>query len=161
MPRKNEYWVISSLLIPAVALGAALALVPASVADQPTGPAGPLPSASEVPPPAKAANDERLVDRPTEDEIVRLFVKPRAETVLQAKASPPLVEPARAPWVSYIGTISNDVVVKYYFKDARSNRIIALAEGERNGEWLLVKKEDKEFILDINGMRYSVSSPQR
>jgi hypothetical protein len=71
---------------------------------------------------------------------------------------PKPVEPKSAPWISFLGIVGGKGGTRYYFKDSRSNRIIALAEGEREGEWLLVEKESGGFVLEVERERYRVTS---
>jgi hypothetical protein len=81
--------------------------------------------------------------------------------IAEKPASPPKPVPANAPWITYLGLASEKGVTRYYFKDSRSTRIIALSEAKEEGEWALESKDDSGFVLRQDGALYRVSVAQR
>jgi hypothetical protein len=117
-------------------------------------------SAEEGAAPKAATETVPQVNNLQPAEIARRFSSGIAAAPIQrptvVEAAPPAA--VTASWISYVGIISEGTSTRFFFKDARSNRIVSLREGERNGEWSLIKRTDQDFTLEVEGQRYTVSS---
>lgn len=115
---------------------------------------------------ASADQETQVTASPTDRlgpaQIARHFAGRAASPVPLAPAQVIVEKTAQSvPWLVYLGLVGFGDVDKYYFKDTRSNRVVALALGQENTEWLLEKKTSGEFILRIDGVQYSVPFSSR
>jgi hypothetical protein len=92
--------------------------------------------------------------------LARAFVHPVATTATPEPPAPPPAapEPQRAAWLQYLGSADKDGNKVYYFKDTRSNRVIALREGERKSQWELAARTKDGFVLRVESSSYLVPS---
>jgi len=94
-------------------------------------------------------------------ELARSFHRsPAAPKAIPSVAAPPPPpeKPSSVAWLKYLGYAERDGAPSYYFKDSRSNRVIALRRDERNTEWQLVEKTAEGFLLREGSSLYFVSS---
>jgi hypothetical protein len=77
---------------------------------------------------------------------------PVQETELQTETSG-----GRADWISYLGTAAgDDGLMRYSFKNERTNRIHILRPGVPGAGWTLLEIQSSSFILDVEGTQYEV-----
>lgn len=98
------------------------------------------------------------------DAIARRFIQSPSGSGRPApgtRVPPQTPEALDVPWISYLGMVEQAGLPYYYFKDSRSNRILALAQGKKEDEWVLESRDSSGFIVKVGEERYHVSSAQQ